>query len=460
MEIKNQWLEYWSENSESLVWNGWVQKYPDYIDPEYLKSYPSIVTSEHVFEQADIGDDLMTEPNNSSDGVHTKSGSVMIMSDVLGIHDVFAGGNCITSMKHDESANSVDHIKKCHCEEVRIAYRVGGAGDGCRTQTVAARDDTRAIQTDDRLHDIVAERASEFSDIERNKCAELSRCSIEDPESFDKILTCIRLVGGIENVSLDSSHSSPPLAADMLSSDLSDQRLHTSTDLHLSSDGVRDLEANCPEPTNSGYDDKWKTLWEEHYNETCWFYYDWFKRQIKSASRKKNANKTSSVSVVMDDDMDGKLKEDDDSGSDDDDDDDEKFETYSEIETSFENCMTKPGDYDISENVDGSQMAKDVQFPEGSCTEDVGSEPLAIACKGCLPEVAELGKYGPDLSSALQTDDLRSDSLCRLDQEVQLLVISNGEGEGNHDDDDMPMDGHGQKRKATKSKGGGMLLNV
>lgn len=36
-EINHRWEKYWSNNGERLIWSSWIEKYSDYINPEYKK---------------------------------------------------------------------------------------------------------------------------------------------------------------------------------------------------------------------------------------------------------------------------------------------------------------------------------------------------------------------------------------------------------------------------------------
>lgn len=33
------WEKYWSANGERLIWESWISKYGDYINPSYIQSY-------------------------------------------------------------------------------------------------------------------------------------------------------------------------------------------------------------------------------------------------------------------------------------------------------------------------------------------------------------------------------------------------------------------------------------
>lgn len=35
-KLAKDWEKYWSENSPALIWNSWVEKYKEFINPEYL----------------------------------------------------------------------------------------------------------------------------------------------------------------------------------------------------------------------------------------------------------------------------------------------------------------------------------------------------------------------------------------------------------------------------------------
>ena len=34
------WQSYWAEHGEYLVWNAWLEKYPDYVNPDMMDHVP------------------------------------------------------------------------------------------------------------------------------------------------------------------------------------------------------------------------------------------------------------------------------------------------------------------------------------------------------------------------------------------------------------------------------------
>lgn len=37
-KLKIEWEKYWNDNGPALIWNSWVEKYKEFINPEYLKT--------------------------------------------------------------------------------------------------------------------------------------------------------------------------------------------------------------------------------------------------------------------------------------------------------------------------------------------------------------------------------------------------------------------------------------
>ena len=45
-DLETAWSDYWQTQGPSLVWQSWIEKYKDYINPEYLKTVDGGATSE------------------------------------------------------------------------------------------------------------------------------------------------------------------------------------------------------------------------------------------------------------------------------------------------------------------------------------------------------------------------------------------------------------------------------
>lgn len=40
-DYDTDWQKFWSLNGEKLIWESWIAKYSDYINPEYLQEQPN-----------------------------------------------------------------------------------------------------------------------------------------------------------------------------------------------------------------------------------------------------------------------------------------------------------------------------------------------------------------------------------------------------------------------------------
>lgn len=49
-DLNSKWQKYWAQNGEKLIWQSWIEKYSDYINPDYL-----------VFNQTDSGSEIKSK---------------------------------------------------------------------------------------------------------------------------------------------------------------------------------------------------------------------------------------------------------------------------------------------------------------------------------------------------------------------------------------------------------------
>ncbi|KAK2576626.1 hypothetical protein KPH14_005293 [Odynerus spinipes] len=62
-EMDLAWEKYWSKNGEQLIWSSWIEKYAEYINPEYLQDSLRLKEDERCGESKEGGADKFVEQN-------------------------------------------------------------------------------------------------------------------------------------------------------------------------------------------------------------------------------------------------------------------------------------------------------------------------------------------------------------------------------------------------------------
>lgn len=62
-EMDLAWEKYWSKNGEQLIWSSWIEKYAEYINPEYLQDNLRLKEDEKSSENKEGGVDKFVEQN-------------------------------------------------------------------------------------------------------------------------------------------------------------------------------------------------------------------------------------------------------------------------------------------------------------------------------------------------------------------------------------------------------------
>ncbi len=115
--LEEAWQDLWDEQGEILVWHGWVQKYPDYIDPTCLDQVPPaireevVVTSEEIVEvmenPGDVGMEEKTVKAGTDIRVPSKDTNRAIESKMIEVVE--------SGVQSEESAkNNSDLVKMMH----------------------------------------------------------------------------------------------------------------------------------------------------------------------------------------------------------------------------------------------------------------------------------------------------------------------------------------------------------
>lgn len=63
-DLETAWEDYWQAQGPSLVWQSWLEKYKEYINPEYLKTSKGEATSEDTTSEVHTTQGSETESDN------------------------------------------------------------------------------------------------------------------------------------------------------------------------------------------------------------------------------------------------------------------------------------------------------------------------------------------------------------------------------------------------------------
>jgi trimethylguanosine synthase len=132
------WEKYWSKNGERLIWQSWIEKYIDYINPEYLgkDGVPPFEGEPSSAFNFDISNENRTEIVISPPPLH----------DLLTADDLFSDGwnplspastACVSSKYQHYRRNESDNLLSPRCESVNssIPMTIGGTTDSMTNVT-------------------------------------------------------------------------------------------------------------------------------------------------------------------------------------------------------------------------------------------------------------------------------------------------------------------------------------
>ena len=147
------WEKYWSKNGERLIWQSWIEKYIDYINPEYL-SKEGIPTFEGDQSSAEMRNESISafsfEPKEfelANTRIHRQSSTEIVISPParLSTDDLMGNGwnplspasTTEVSTRHQSNVNENDNLLSPRCESVNssIPLTIGETTDSMTNVT-------------------------------------------------------------------------------------------------------------------------------------------------------------------------------------------------------------------------------------------------------------------------------------------------------------------------------------
>lgn len=126
-ELNESWEKYWGRNGEQLIWASWIEKYSDYINPDYKEYNPPIIPKDKTISNFDQSENASFE-NEEDDPVsddaflQNKTNTEIIVSSCspAPISNHENGWNSLTSTKkaNRNANNENETLLSPRCESV------------------------------------------------------------------------------------------------------------------------------------------------------------------------------------------------------------------------------------------------------------------------------------------------------------------------------------------------------
>lgn len=267
-DLETAWQKYWDSYGEYLVWEGWVNKYPEQIDYDMYNAIPCVAEEE-------VSTDEHAKIIESYDNHDVVSGTTRL-------------NNCPTSESDTVNTGQIlneESTDTCTAKDSSfVSKNVGSMSP--QQFTTYQTSYNNAIQTTmrDRFENQDHTDVCDVSVAGSNQAKE----AIENMNNHEsEVVHMMHTYASIGNSKGDNSNNP--------------------TDEGEINCGMVENEA---EDDNGDYDIAWQELWNEHYTESYWYYYSEFRKsfnQLKSSSDStdiQNDNPSSVQSMNQDGDTD------------------------------------------------------------------------------------------------------------------------------------------------------------
>ena len=246
-EQESAWQQYWAEWGEHLVWQGWLEKYPGYIDSQGMDhvAIPAVTEIEIAAEEEGLETETVVELENEDSHLTDKGESSSV------------------------SINGTVNSHACTEEPVSMDSPIT-----CDTKCVSDISDKSDADKSD---------CSVKPDIQLKPSAAMN-------EAIEKTLAALSESAG-SNGDIETSVNTISSMHDYCGSQRHDQSHSTDIGQHANEDVNEDP-----------YADQWRQLWDEHYMESYWYYHEqhkyWYSQgfdAVKDSDSEKLENKCSDI---------------------------------------------------------------------------------------------------------------------------------------------------------------------
>ncbi|XP_069126871.1 trimethylguanosine synthase-like isoform X2 [Argopecten irradians] len=316
LDLEEAWQGYWGQYGEYLVWQGWINKYPEQIDFRVSQGVPH-TTEVEVNTEEGLEIDQM---GNRSEVINSEEGSE-VTNSVEG-----------SSVKSSVEGSEVTELQKCsevakskESSEVNLANQKLGSGDIDKSSSMS--DGTKDIKTGKDVSTSQGERSelsiSNSSEVKMGQCdkklnySNITQCKgtndvdeANHPESehvntsspcddhskyqrlpLNRFQTSFNqaiestLKGCMESQTTGQSHQQDEVS-DAEEDNMSNERTEIVHMMHS--------YASCPSgqletsgqfeddhvDNEENYEVEWQEMWNDHYTETYWYYYNQFSTEF------------------------------------------------------------------------------------------------------------------------------------------------------------------------------------
>ena len=344
LNLETVWQDYWGKYGEYLVWEGWVTKYPDQIDFEKLHAVPATVEVEVETEETSIADVETPNATDSQEGPEC----LEFKNENEEYQNRFSKAKNInerTDRKCEDSSATNSLLE----DKLKLSVGKSSSTDN-KSPVEEAECTDKVLDISFQLKEVNCregnklERNIEDQSINKTEFCQKSNSESEDPMIKDNIpslsdetTTCEsdqNLADVFHNPASPLKYSSPsfkPICGDNIvntlqnrvegfgveteeteevdnqsdADNLANERTEMIQMMHCYSnfsssqteqmqnkvvescenDEVSYEQVHSVEDSNN-YDKMWEDLWNEHYTETYWYYYNQFAEKFNKLSPK------------------------------------------------------------------------------------------------------------------------------------------------------------------------------
>lgn len=244
------WEKYWSKNGERLIWQSWIEKYIDYINPEYMK--PEYLSKEGLLQFE--GEPSTAEVRNDSTSAFS-----------------FEAKDTEMLTEHHQHHNETEIVVTPPSHELMT----DGWNPLSPASTVEAHPRTPTRN-----------RRSESDNLLSPRCESVNSSipiTIDATDSMTNVtrMTISSFDFGSSRVTSDSTPTSTPTDSNSVSSFSESEESENQMTTRLSADCEKLLMDNKPEeqlppPTGNENEEHWQKLWQSHAQEQFVKHYNEF----------------------------------------------------------------------------------------------------------------------------------------------------------------------------------------
>ncbi|KAI4471625.1 s-adenosylmethionine-dependent methyltransferase related [Holotrichia oblita] len=240
-DYESAWHKYWSTNGEHIIWNSWISKYSDYINPEYLPNY--------AYNETSAGDnhrtDRSSERNFKAIHEHSKNRFTFDKNDIERY-------NFEANTKPDTEFVGLNRIdEKAELKESKAPENQHHHHHHVLVRALSGSDSY------DKLHTEISEGWNPLSPVSIDGETEAER--LLSSQCGSHASSSVRTVDSMTNVTRMTISSFELSDSSKISDSISSV---SSVQSSLSSTSSDDID----ESTND-YQHQWHILWKRHYEE-------------------------------------------------------------------------------------------------------------------------------------------------------------------------------------------------